>query len=157
MMKAREGAVFFGLLLFLLPLSPRASAQEAGAALIEEFYRLNDSGLYDRSARLFSEDGTLDIWAEGVNGRHWQERHIEGREAIRPYLEGRAFHRIQDTAGGPVYAIADATRTGDTIAFRLRPDRKSPNGRSYDPFTIKISFIGTSIRSMTVIEFLAWM
>lgn len=98
-------------------------------ALIEKLFRLNEAGLYDQSVLLFADDATLAFWAEGVNGRHRQERHATGQAAIRPYLEGHCFHRNQD----------------------------KPDGRYYDPFTVRVSFIGESIRSMAISEFISWM
>jgi hypothetical protein len=126
-------------------------------ALIEKLFRLNEAGLYDQSVRLFADDATLAFWAEGVNGRHWQERHATGQAAIRPYLEGRCFHRNQDKPDGPMYEIVEAAQIDDTLVFRLRPDRKSPDGRYYDPFTVRVSFIGESIRSISISEFISWM
>lgn len=146
--------------LFALAASLGGFAQASGAkslALIESFYRLNEAGLYDQSVGLFAEDATLDVWAEGVNGRHWQERHAAGRAEILPFLAGRGFHRTQDRPDGPKYEIAEAIQSGDSLVFRLRPDRKSPDGRYYNPFTLRVSFRGESIRSMTVSEFISWM
>ncbi len=158
------------LVLFVLAASQRGFSQDSSSvspgtppydahlmAVIENLYRLDESGLYDRSLELFAKDATLAMWAEGVNGRHWQERRVAGRSAIRPLLEERCFHRTQDKPNGPVYAIMEATQIGDTLTFRLRPDRKSPDGRYYNPFTVKVSFVGESIQSMTISEFISWM
>lgn len=158
------------LVLFVLAASQRGFTQESWTvptgtppydahlmSVIENLYRLDESGLYDRSLELFAENATLAIWAEGVNGRHWQERSVAGRSAIRPFLEERCFHRTQDKPNGPNYAIQEATQIGETLTFRLRPDRKSPDGRYYNPFTVKVTFVGGSIQSMTVSEFISWM
>jgi hypothetical protein len=155
----RSLAVVICVALFALAASRRSVAQASAEymALIEEFFRLNDARLYAQSAKLFAEDATLDTWAEGVNGRHWQERHAAGRTAIRPFLEGRGFHKSQDRPDGPKYEIKEATQAGNTISFMLRPDRRSPEGRNYNPFSMKITFVGECIQSMSSSEFISWM
>lgn len=48
--------------------------------VIKDFYDSTDSLQFDRSLSFFTADAELITWAEGVNGRHWQETHYYGVE-----------------------------------------------------------------------------
>ncbi len=67
--------------------------------VVKAFYDDNDAADYDASLALLTPDVTLVSWAEGVNGRHWAEIHLQGKEQIRPLLAKRGLRRTNGEAG----------------------------------------------------------
>lgn len=125
-------------------------------AIIKAFYDSNDAEQIDASLAFFTTDATLSSWAEGVNGRHWQEKYLTGKEQIRTVLGNRGLRRISGQPGAPIFNETEAKVSGDQVTFMLRPDRLSPDGRPYNPYRVQMDFDGCKIKSLTVIEFISW-
>ncbi len=125
-------------------------------AIIKAFYDSNDASQYDASIALLTSDATLTSWAEGVNGRHWQERRLSGKEQIRTVLSNRGLRRISGQRNAPIFHEAEAKISGDQVTFMLRPDRLGRDGRPYNPYRVEAVFVGCKIKSLTVIEFISW-
>jgi len=125
-------------------------------AIIKTFYDSNDASQFERSLALFAPDATLSSWAEGVNGRHWQEKHLTGSEQIRSVLENRGLRRASGQPDAPIFHETEARISGDQVTFMLRPDRLSPDGRPYNPYKVEAVFLACKIKSLTVIEFISW-
>ena len=125
-------------------------------AAIEAFYDLNDASRFDASLALLASGATLSSWAEGVNGRHWQEKHLTGKEQIRPLLGNRGLRRTSGQPDAPIFRETEAQTSGDHVTFMLRPDRLSPDGRPYNPYKVEAVFHGCEIVSLTIIEFISW-
>ena len=153
-----------GLVFALLPLTvyPQASGASCAdpLAVVRAFYDSNDARKFDASARYLAEDVKFDTWATGVNGYTMARRHLQGKETLRRYLgEARGVRRhLPDAAAdGPVYRETRVSVSGDTVQFMLEPDRKRPNGREYNPFSIEAVLDGCRIKSLTVIERVTWL
>jgi hypothetical protein len=83
------------------------------------------------------------------------QRHLKGRDALRRFLvEGRGLrHRLPDSPpDGPIYHESRVTVEGSTVRFMLEPDRKRPNGRLFNPFSVEAVLDGCRIKSLTIIE-----
>lgn len=152
----------------LLPLPAYSQAGGTGRgascadplAVVRAFYDSNDARKFDASARYLADDVKFDTWATGVNGYVMAQRHLRGKEAFRRYLgEARGVRRhLPDAAAdGPVYRETRVSVSGDTVQFMLEPDRKRPNGREYNPFSIEAVLDGCRIKSLTVIERVTWL
>jgi hypothetical protein len=124
--------------------------------IIKAFYDSNDASQYDASLELLTADATFSSWAEGVNGRHWQEKHLTGKEQIRTVLSKRGLRRTSDQPDTPIFHETEARIIGDQVTFMLRADRLSPDGRLYNPYKVETVFLGCKIKSLTVIEFISW-
>ena len=110
--------------------------------------------------RLFTTDATFATWATGVNGHMMVRRHLAGKQQIRGFLpEGRGLRWRLPGAGtdGPVYRQAKVSVTGNTVRFVLEPDRRRPDGREYNYFSVEAVLAGCLIRSLTVIEQITWL
>jgi hypothetical protein len=125
-------------------------------AVVKAFLDANDAERYDESLTYLTPDVAYANWAEGVNGRHWQEKHLSGREALRPLLGQRGLRRVSGQAGKPVFHEGKPTILDGRVSFMLQPDRLSPSGRPYNPYQIQAEFDGCQIKSLTVIEFISW-
>jgi hypothetical protein len=125
-------------------------------AIIKAFYDSNDASQFDASFAFLTTDATLSSWAEGVNGRHWQEKHLTGKEQIRTVLGNRGLRRTSGQPDAPIFHETEAKISGDQVTFILRPDRLSPDGRPYNPYKVEVIFLGCKIKSLTVIEFISW-
>ena len=125
-------------------------------AIIRAFYDSNDASQFDASFAFLTADATLSFWAEGVNGRHWQEKHLTGKEQIRTVLGNRGLRRTSGQPDAPIFHETEARVSGDQVTFMLRPDRQSPDGRPYNPYGVEAVFHGCKIKSLTVIEFISW-
>jgi hypothetical protein len=156
-----------GLVVALLPLPvyPQGARASGGScadplAVVRAFYDANDARKFDAGARYLADDVKFDTWATGVNGYTMAQRHLRGKEALRRYLgEARGVRRhLPDAAAdGPVYRETRVSVSGDTVRFMLEPDRKRPNGREYNPFSIEAVLDGCRIKSLTVIERVTWL
>ncbi len=124
--------------------------------IIKAFYDSNDASQYDVSLESLTADVTFSSWAEGVNGRHWQEKHLTGKEQIRAVLVKRGLRRTSGQPDTPIFHETEARISGDQVTFMLRPDRLSPDGRLYNPYKVIAIFLGCKIQSLTVIEFISW-
>jgi hypothetical protein len=129
-------------------------------AVLRRFYDSNDALRFEESALLFADDADFATWATGVNGHIMAERHLKGRMKIRGFLpNGRGLRRRLPDAppDGPVYSETRIQVTGSTVRFMLEPDRKRPNGRLYNPFSVEAVLDGCRIKSLTVIEQVTWL
>jgi hypothetical protein len=144
----------------------QASATGARAAcsdpmsVLEAFYNSNDAGRFDASMRFLTDDVVFATWATGVNGYIMARRHMKGKKALRSFLpEARGLRRrLPDSpADGPIYHEAKISVDGSDVHFMLVPDRKRPNGRLYNPFSIEAVLDGCRIKSLTVIERVTWL
>ena len=122
-------------------------------AVIKAFYDANDASQYDASLALLTPDITLASWAEGVNGRHWQEKHLAGKDQILPLLAQRGLRRASEEPSDPIFHETEAKVSGDLVTFMLRPDRLSPDGKQYNPYKVEAIFLGCKIKSLTVIMY----
>ncbi len=152
-------------LLFTVTPTPIAAATPAATgtspcpdpmAIIKAFYDSNDASRYDASIALLTSDATLTFWAEGVNGRHWQERRLTGKKQIRAVLSNRGLRRASGERNTPIFHEAEAKISGDQVTFMLRADRLGRDGRPYNPYRVEAVFVGCKIKSLTVIEFISW-
>ncbi len=125
-------------------------------AVIRAFYDSNDASQFDASLAFLTADAAVSSWAEGENGRHWQETHVSGRDQIRAVLANRGFRRASGQPDAPIFHETEAKVAGDRVTFMLRPDRLSPKGRSYNPYNVDAVFVGCKMRSLQVIEFISW-
>lgn len=158
-------------MLFVLLLAA-ASALAAGAqasaaagcadplAVVRAFYAANDARQFDKAAAFLADDVVFDTWATGVNGYIMAKRHLEGKKALRGFLaEGRGLcYRLpQSPPEGPVFHETRLKVSGRTVQFMLVPDRKRPNGREYNPYSVEAVLDGCRIRTLTVIERVTWL
>ena len=125
-------------------------------AIIKAFYDSNDASQFDASFAFLTTDATLSSWAEGINGRHWQEKHLTGRQQIRTVLGDRGFRRTSGQPDAPTFHETEAKVSGSQVTFMLRPDRLGPDGRPYNPYRVEATFLGCKIKSLTVIELISW-
>lgn len=125
-------------------------------AVVKAFLDANDAERYDESLTYLTPDVAYANWAEGVNGRHWQEKHLSGREALRPLLGERGLRHIFNQPYAPDFHEGKPTILDGRVSFMLQPDRVSPSGRPYNPYQIQAEFDGCKIKSLTVIEFISW-
>ncbi len=144
----------------LLAFGQAAAACGDPMAVVRAFYRANDSRRFDASARYLTDDVKFDTWATGVNGYTMAQRHLKGKKALRAFLaDARGLgHRLPDSpADGPIYRETRLSVSGSTVDFMLEPDRKRPNGRAYNPFSIEVVLDGCRIKTLTVIERVTWL
>ncbi len=132
--------------------SPAAPPCADPMAIIKAFYDSNDAAQYDASLAFLTPDVTLASWGEGVNGRHWQEQHLSGQEQIRAVLGNRGLRRTSGQPNTPIFHETEAKISGSQVTFMLRPDRRSPDGRPYNPYKVEAIFQGCQIKSLTLIE-----
>ncbi len=161
MIGMRTTALALGL---AVALAQSAFSQSRGCtdpmAVLKAFYQSNDEQRYDASMKYLREDITFDTWATGVNGYIMAARHLKGKAALRRFLgEARGLrHRLPGSAAdGPVYHETRITVDGADVKFMLEPDRKRPDGRLYNPFSIEAVVDGCRIKSLTVIENITWL
>lgn len=126
-------------------------------ATIRAFYDANDSGRFDEALSLLEPDSTLDIWAQAINGNHLGQRHLVGREAIRPFLDGKGLRRNPYGDEGPFFREVDVAEEAGRVNLWLRPDRKAPDGRSYDSFKAEFIVEGSRIKSLTIVDIIGWL
>ena len=148
---------------FLL-LAPLAFSQSSPCsdpmAVMRSFYQATDSHRFAEGMKYFTDDATFDTWATGVQGYIMAKRHLAGKKQIGAYLkDARGLrHRLPDSPpDGPIYHETRLSASGSAVQFMLEPDRKRPNGREYNPFTIEVTFDGCRIKSLTVIERVTWL
>jgi hypothetical protein len=161
------GRVLGAALAFLCILALPQFAQGTGAAacadphaVLKAFYDSNDARTFDASLKYVAEDTTIDTWATGVNGYIMAKRHAEGKTGIRKFLaEGRglSLHLPDSAPDGPVFHGTRLSVSGNTVKFMLEPDRKRPNGRPYNPYSVEAVLDGCRIKSLTVIERVTWL
>lgn len=125
-------------------------------AVLRAFYDANNADRPDVSLALLTSEAVVATWAEGVNGRHWQERHLIGRDEIRPILSTLGFRTTSGAAGAPIFRETEVRGTADHVSFMLRPDRLAPDGRQHNPYKVDVTFDGCSISSLTVVEIISW-
>jgi hypothetical protein len=129
-------------------------------AVVMAFYAATDAGRYSAGVALLTAGATIDMWATGVNGYIMAKRHLEGRSQIRKHLgdaRGLRRHLPDSLPDGPVYHPDRIKVIGNTVQLMLEPDRRRPNGRLYNPFSVEAVLDGCLIRSLTVIERVTWL
>jgi hypothetical protein len=129
-------------------------------AVVIAFYDATDAGNYDAGAKLLTVHAKVDTWASGVQGYVLAKRHIEGRNEIRRHLadtRGLRRHLPDSAADGPAYFVDRIKVIGNTVQLMLEPDRKRPNGKLYNPFSVEAALDGCLISSLTVIERVTWL
>jgi hypothetical protein len=124
--------------------------------VIKDFYDSTDSLQFDRSLSFFTADAELTTWAEGVNGRHWQETHYYGPDQIRKALNRRGLRRISENPNSPIFRETEEKVLSDKVSFMLRPDRLGPDQRPYNPYQVITTFDNCRIKTLTVIEYITW-
>ncbi|MGA2377959.1 MAG: hypothetical protein ABSG85_01485 [Spirochaetia bacterium] len=125
-------------------------------AVIRTFYDSNDASRFSASLACLHPGLVFTSWAEGVNGRHWHEKKLVGRQKIVPFLGDRGLRRIPGARGGPAYRETEEVVGPDRVTFMLRPDRRSPDGRPYNPYRVEAVFDGCAIVQLTVVELISW-
>jgi hypothetical protein len=129
--------------------------------VINRLYDSTEDAHFDGSLRFFTSDAVFDTWATGVNGHIMGvRRHLVGRQQIRTFLpEGRGLRWRLPGVGseGPVYRQKKVIIAGNVLRFSLEPDRRRPDGREYNYFTVEAVLAGCLIRSLTVIEQVTWL
>jgi hypothetical protein len=153
------------LLVFPLTAQGRGGNATAGCAdplaVLIAFYDATDAGRYGAfGMRYLAEGAVIQTWATGVNGYIMAKRRMEGKAQIRKALRdarGLARHLPDSPPDGPIYHADRITVTGTTVRLMLEPDRKRPNGRIYNPFSVEAVLDGCLITSLTVIEQVTWL
>jgi hypothetical protein len=129
--------------------------------VVNGLYNSTEAARFDASLRFFAPDAVFATWATGVNGHVvGVRRHLVGRGQIRTFLpEGRGLRwRLPGAAqDGPVYRQAKVMIAGNVVRFSLQPDRRRPDGREYNYFTVEAVLSGCLIASLTVIEQITWL
>jgi hypothetical protein len=127
-----------------------------GEQVLRSFYAATDAGDATRALDLLAPDATLVSWSEGINGHHMDYHEYVGKDAIAAALANPGLRHSSGKEGDPVFHEESIKLSGDTITFYLRPDRKHPDGRPYNPFQITVVFHACQIRSLTVVERVTW-
>jgi hypothetical protein len=127
------------------------------ASVVKTFYDANDASKFDASLALLTDDATLDSRAQGINGHHFAQKHLDGKEQIRAILGNSGLSHISSLPNGPIFHETDLQVSGNKVTFALEPDRVHPNGRPYNPYTVEVVFEGCKIKSLTVIECIMWL
>jgi ABC-type transport system substrate-binding protein len=52
--------------------------------------------------------------------------------------------------------VTEAKVLPDMVSFMMRPDRLSPDQRPYNPYQVAATFDNCRIKTLTVIEYIAW-
>jgi hypothetical protein len=154
------------IIVFTAVVAAAAGAQTAGAgcadpmSVVRAFYAANDARQFNKGAGFLAEDVVFDTYATGVNGYIMAKRHRVGRVALRDYLpEARGVrHLLPDSPpDGPIFHETKLSVNGATVRFMLEPDRKRPNGRLYNPYSVEVVLEGCRIKTLTVIELVTWL
>ena len=158
---ARAGALALALLTIITARPTEVHGAAAGGcpdkmAVIRTFYDSNDASRFSASLACLHPGLVFTSWAEGVNGRHWHEKKLVGRQKIVPFLGDRGLRRIPGARGGPAYRETEEVAEPDRVTFMLRPDRRSPDGRPYNPYRVEAVFDGCAIVQLTVVELISW-
>ena len=124
--------------------------------VVRTLYDATDVADFQKGVTFFRPDATVTTWAEGVNGRHWQEQTHTGADQILQVLSRPGFRRASPREDLPTFSIANVSSSPGRISFWLRPDRTAPNGRPYDPYHVVATVRNCTISTMTVTEFLSW-
>ncbi|MDA8425799.1 MAG: hypothetical protein M0Z80_06635 [Treponema sp.] len=125
--------------------------------VLAAFYDANDAGRFDLSLSMVSENVAFDSWAQAINGNHLGTRHLEGKEALRPYLGKRGLCRNFYGPDGPFYLLRSIRASGSKVSFELIPDRTTPSGRPYNIYRGEFTFEGGLIRAITMVEVIGWL
>ena len=129
-------------------------------AVLKAFYDLNDARHFEASAAYLADDALFATWATGIQGYIMVKRSLNGKSAIRKFLpdaRGVRWHLPDSPSDGPIYQLTVISVSGDTVQFMLVPDRKRPNGRSYNPFKVEARVSACRIESLTVVEEVTWL
>ena len=85
------------------------------------------------------------------------KKHLHGEAQIREVLGNPGLRRVFDEPDMPNYHEAEVQVKGNSVTFRLEPDRKRPNGKSYHAYRVTFDFDGCKIAALTVIELIYWL
>jgi len=154
---ARAGVIVAALALFIVGIPRAVYSAGAGAcpdkmAVIRMFYDSNDASQFSASLAYLHPGIVFTAWGEGMNGRHWHEKKLIGREKIAPLLGDRGLRRLPPGGSGPVFRVTEEVVAADRVTFMLRPDRISPSGRLYNPYRVEAIFEGCVISQLTIVE-----
>jgi hypothetical protein len=124
--------------------------------IITAFYDANQAGDFNKSLTYLTDDVVLISWAEGMNGRHLDQKSAVGKDYIGEYLgmDGLRWGSGRDPALR--FKIEGLQKTGNQVFFRLMPDRLRPNGRQYNPYAVEIIFRGCQIELIKITERITW-
>jgi hypothetical protein len=123
---------------------------------MNDFYASTDALDFDKALSFFSKDAEVVTWAEGVDGRHWHERHYRGPNEIRSVLNSRGLRRVSESPNSPRFLMTEVRVSRDRVSLMLRPDRLSADKRPYNPYRVDVVFENCRMRIMTVIEYISW-
>lgn len=125
--------------------------------IVKGLYDANDNGAFAKSLEYFTDNATLAMWAEGINGHRVAQRHLAGKKEIKNALGSPGLRRTTDRPDGLHYREAKIKVSGDRVTFTLEPDRLRQNGRLYSPYRVEVHLDGCLINAMTVIEDVTWL
>ncbi len=109
-----------------------------------------------QAAALFSQDSTRSAVINAascpdplgaVNGLYDSTEASHYAASLRFFAPG----------AGPVYRQAKIAIEGNVVRFSLQRDRRRPDGREYNYFTVEAVLSGCQIKSLTVIEQITWL
>jgi hypothetical protein len=120
--------------------------------VIKAFYDANDAGQYAISLSLLDPDASVFTWGEGVNGRHWDETHLNGFDQIRTVFGNRGFRRTSGQPDAPVYHETDFKFVNNRAVYYMRPDRLGRDGKPHNPYMVTVVFKDCKIQTLYVIE-----
>ena len=129
-------------------------------SVLRAFLDSNDAGQFDASMKYVADDVAFDTWATGVNGYIMAKRSLKGKKELRSWLpKARGLRRRlpESLPDGPIFHETRIKVNGADVQFMLEPDRKRPNGKLYNPFSIEAVLDGCRIKSLTVIEQVTWL
>jgi hypothetical protein len=124
---------------------------------IDGLYAADDAAQYDKAAGYFTDDGTIVTWIEGVNGRHLQPVMKVGKDQIVELLNKAGLRTQAVSPDLPNYTRDRLVSSPTKVSFMLEPDRKHPDGRPYNPFSVEVFFSGCQIELIKVVERVTWL
>jgi len=127
------------------------------AQVAEAFYDANDDSRFEDSLALLTQDVAMVTWAEGANGHHMIANFTVGKDQILEYLPNPGLSRTARQPDRPNYRPDEMRVDGKTVTFMLWPDRKRPDGRSFNPYAVKMVFSGCQIEIIKVVERVTWL
>ena len=125
--------------------------------VMEDFYSANDTGNYDDSLNLLTDDVVLVSWATGANGYHMSPRFSIGKNQVREHLGEPGLRRPAVDPSRPNFTVANRDAAGNTLRFQLLPDRLRDNGRPFNHYSIELVFNGCLIEILKVVERVTWL
>jgi hypothetical protein len=124
---------------------------------IDGLYAADDAGKYDQAASYLTDDISIVSWIEGVNGRHLQPVMKVGKDQIVELLKKAGMRTQAVSPDLPNYTRDRLVSSPTKVSFMLEPDRKHPDGRPYNPFSVEVFFSGCQIELIKVVERVTWL